>query len=140
AAREIGGALAVQLGHVVWPFGLLPRYFREAGEPSVVLIAIALLVVLALGVVVANAPAQSPLRTGLLFAGIAYLPVCGVVGINRWFADSYMYLPLVGLAYAAVGAASARWPERPDHARTALRAAGLALAALAPIASGRRRR
>jgi hypothetical protein len=105
AAREIGGALSLQLAHVVWPFGLLPRYFRVPGEPSWIAIGAALAAVVALAVVAWRAGARSVARTGLAFAGLAYLPVCGVVGINRWFADSYMYLPLVGLAYAAVGLA-----------------------------------
>jgi hypothetical protein len=145
AVREIGGALGVQLGHVVWPAALLPRYFRVPGEPSV--LAIVLAFVAALGLAVAarlaaprstgrragSTPALSPCvsiaRTGLVFAAIAYLPVSGLVGLNRWFADSYMYLPLVGLAYAAAGLACARWPARLANVGAGL--FGVAVIALA---------
>lgn len=40
-----------------------------------------------------------PIRAGLLFAAVGYLPSSGVVPLVRYLADSYVYLPLVGLAW-----------------------------------------
>ena len=44
-------------------------------------------------------------RFGLLFAGMAYLPSSGIAPLTRYLADSYVYLPLAGLAWA-VGASA----------------------------------
>jgi hypothetical protein len=130
AAREIGGALAMQLAHVAWPIGLLPRYFRGAGDPSLAVVVATVAIGVALAVAAVRSAPRSPTRTGLLFATIAYLPVSGVVGLNRWFADSYMYLPLVGLTIAAAGFASERATPRISRI-----APSLALGTIAVLAS-----
>ena len=53
-------------------------------------------------------------RAGLLFAAAAYLPSSGLAPLNRYLADSYVYLPLIGLAWlAGVGLESLRPMIRP---------------------------
>jgi hypothetical protein len=132
-AREIAGALTFQLGHLAWPVDLLPRYFRVPGEPSIGAMVAALLGVFAMAVVAVAAKPGSVGRTGLLFASIAYLPVSSIVGLNRWFADSYMYLPLVGLSWAATSFASRCWPPRLARIGLVLSSAAIALLGLVSV-------
>jgi tetratricopeptide (TPR) repeat protein len=49
-------------------------------------------------------------RFGLAFAAVAYLPASNVLAGRRWVADSYLYLPLVGLAIATSSFAARVWP------------------------------
>jgi hypothetical protein len=56
-------------------------------------------------------PRSAP-RHGLLIAAVAYAPASSVFGIYRWTADSYMYLPLAGLALGLVPAVAQAWPLR----------------------------
>lgn len=73
-------------------------------------------------------PSGNAARRGLLFAAVAYLPSSGVVPLVRYIADSYVYLPLAGLAWA-VGAGAEQLAAllRPAWAWVLAAAAGLAL-------------
>jgi hypothetical protein len=112
----VGGVLALQLGHVVWPVDLLAYYFRVPGDPSVAaMIAAAVVVAAGIAAVVARTEPRSPVRTGAMMALVAYAPVSCVFAIRRWTSDSYMYLPLIGLAFAVVPAVARHWPPRLDR-------------------------
>ncbi len=65
---------------------------------------------------------------GLLFAVVAYVPSSGIVPLRRFLADSYVYLPLAGLALAAGAAAESLVPRvRPVLRWAAGLGMGLAL-------------
>jgi tetratricopeptide (TPR) repeat protein len=76
--------------------------------------------------------ARRAARSGLLFAIMAYLPSSGVVPLTRYLADSYVYLPLVGLAWFA----GASWESLLPAIRPVWRWAGAgAIAASLLLAS-----
>jgi len=109
---DIGGAWALQLSHLVWPVDLLSYYIRVPGDPPVwgMVLAVAAAAA-ALGFAAARTSSDSPVRAGLGAALIAYAPVSGVFRIVRWTADSYMYVPLLGLSIAAAPLVARAWPK-----------------------------
>ena len=109
---DIGGAWALQLSHLVWPVDLLSYYIRVPGDPPVWGMVLAVAAgVAAFGLAVARTSKDSPVRTGLLVALIAYAPVSCVFRIVRWTADSYMYTPILGLSIAVVPVVARAWPK-----------------------------
>jgi hypothetical protein len=122
---DVAAVLATQVGHLLWPVDLLAYYFRVPGDPSVAaMLGSAALVTAGLVAVVARTEPRSPIRTGAMIALVAYAPVSCVFAIRRWTSDSYMYLPLIGLAFAVVPAVARHWPARLErvghHAKHAL--------------------
>ena len=107
ALLDVLGAWTMQLGHVVWPVELVTSYGRYDGDPSTVAMGLAACALAALVVAASRLDRRSAAFVGLAFAAVAYAPVSGVLAVNRWSADSYMYLPLVGVAIAGVAAAGA---------------------------------
>jgi hypothetical protein len=127
-ALDVLGAWALQLGHLVFPVDLVVSYARLPGDPSVLAMAAGALVMAALAPVVLR-PRRSPAYAGLAWAVIAYAPMSGLLGVNRWTADSYMYLPLAGIVIAAVAALAPRVPSNLARAvGVAAPALGAALA------------
>ena len=110
-AFDVLRAWALQLRHVVWPRGLLVEYERTAlHDPSGVTIALACAATLALVVYAARRLApRSPGRTALVFVALAYLPAAGFLPTQHFTADSYFYLPLVGVALAIATIVAPRW-------------------------------
>ena len=109
---DIGGALALQLGHLVWPVDLLAYYIRVPGDPPVWKMVLAVAVaVAALGLALTRTSKDSPVRLGFLAAAIAYAPVSCVFRIVRWTADSYMYVPLLAVSLAIVPLVARAWPK-----------------------------
>jgi hypothetical protein len=79
------------------------------GEPPWWVIVLAMSATAAIGLYVwRRFPRRSVERMVLLFIVLAYLPVAGFLPTQHWTADSYFYLPLVGVAlgFATV---VARW-------------------------------
>jgi hypothetical protein len=106
--------LSLQAEHYLLPLSLAPRYFMATAGVSALVAAIA-------GVALWLAPALAVWRRGwsegsggLLWVAVCFLPVAGLIGMNRGPADSYFYLPSVGLWLAAL----------PLLRRIALRASG----------------
>jgi tetratricopeptide (TPR) repeat protein len=111
--RDVIGAWGLQVWHVLWPVDLLAYYYNLPGDPSrASIIGAFALVPLVIFLVFRFTPARSVERFGLAFFAVAYLPASSLFGNKRWTADSYMYLPLVGLSIAAVAAVTRAWPER----------------------------
>lgn len=134
AFMDVTGALALQLGHLVWPGGLLVTYHRLPGDPSLPACLAALAAVAGAGAYAwRRSPHGSPERFGLLFAAAAYVPFSNLVANFRWVADSYMYLPLAGLGIAMVAAAGRLWARPLREAHT-----GALLALLLAVLSFRR--
>jgi len=99
------GALGLALQHLAAPATSAPVYgFDQVSALHVVL---AVMVVAAgVGLAVWRPPA----RPWLLLALLAWLPVSNVVPLERFTADSYLYLPWLGI----VGAIATGLPQRPD--------------------------
>jgi len=118
------GAWTLQAGHLVWPVDLVTSYARLENDPSRLAMAVGVCGLVAVVFAFAKAPRSSPGFTGLAFAAVAYAPVSGVLAVNRWCSDSYMYLSLVGLAIAGAAGLRAALSDR------FLRVRGLGAAAL----------
>jgi Flp pilus assembly protein TadD len=141
AARILvaGDALAFYAGKLVWPLGLAPDYGRApevvlAGGPAWIAGAAAILLVLAAAIVVLRGQG-GPLRAlavGILLAVAGVAPVLGLVPFDfqrySTVADHYLYLAMLGPAWAAADLLSGR-ARAP-----ALAAAGAALLLLAILA------
>lgn len=106
-------AWALQLQHVVWPRGLIVEYERTAEhDPPLATIVLATAATLALAFWVwRRFPRRSPERLALLFVGLAYLPVAGFLPTQHFTADSYFYLPLVGVALGVATIGARAWPD-----------------------------
>jgi hypothetical protein len=96
-------ALFISMKNVVWPLDLEPGYFRQLapawrdGVPG--------LLVMAGGAgagVWLYRKGQRVIVAALLMAAAAYLPYSQLKPLPRLTADTYMYVPLVGLVIAAV--------------------------------------
>src|SRR5205814_125000 len=70
--------------------------------PSMIAMIAGALVLIAVLVIAARANKRGPIFAGLAVALVAFAPMSNVLAVNRWTADSYMYLPLAGVAIAAV--------------------------------------
>ncbi len=106
---RVVSALALQANHVVVPLGMRVMYVFEA--PTVEGWATALGVTAALIMGIAFAVKKRSLA-GLLGLGwlvLAYLPYSGLAGQSRFAADSYMYVPLMGLALAVLPIVAPLW-------------------------------
>lgn|GEM_PF-2931806 len=129
------GAGALAASHCVWPVDLLPYYFRWEDDPSAVAIVLGWLGILAVGAAALRlAPAGAPERVALAIAALAYVPVSGIAGHHRWTADSYLYLPLVGLVIAAAAGLERALSRRPPALYLAL--SGAIVAVLAGLSLG----
>jgi hypothetical protein len=90
---------------LVQPFDLATKYIDPPGGPEtatlvgggIAIAAVASLLVLAL-------VRRHPSWLGLAVALLAYLPVSGAAPLSRQYADSYVYVPMVGICLAAAGA------------------------------------
>ena len=96
----ISQSLYLQLKHFFYPVGLVPQYPRltgmEVGHPVFIAgTALVLLIAVLLVVFYRNRRWESLFFLG--FFVIAYLPTSQVVPFNRFIADSYLYLPSIGL-------------------------------------------
>jgi tetratricopeptide (TPR) repeat protein len=98
-----GWTYALQLGHAVWPHGLVPRYFPPDGAVygALVFAGAALFAVTAGAAWIAYRRGARTIAFGIGAALVAYLPTSGLLPLPRGPADSYMYLPLA-LAMVAV--------------------------------------
>jgi hypothetical protein len=115
AALDVLGAWTLQIEHLVWPVDLVTKYFRFPGDPSNAAMALGACAIGLVGAALVRLDRRSPAFAGLAFTLVAYAPVSCVVAANRWTADSYMYLPLVGISIAAVAGARAVIPARWDR-------------------------
>lgn len=110
-AFDIVRAWSLQLRNVVWPRGLVVEYERTAaGDPSALVIALACAATLALVLYLwRRYPRRSVERMAFAFVGLAYLPVAGFLPTQHWTADSYFYLPLVGVTIGVATIVARRW-------------------------------
>ncbi len=112
-AFDIVRAWSLQLRNVVWPRGLVAEYERTAeSDPSALVIALACAATLALVLYLwRRYPRRSVERMALAFVALAYLPVAGFLPTQHWTADSYFYLPLVGVTIGVATMTARHWPE-----------------------------
>jgi hypothetical protein len=125
-------AVALQARHFLVPLDLQPFYVRWVGLPAFDVLHVTGVLVIAgllvLAVVRFRNPDPRPRLFLALFA-LFYLPVSGVVPIQRFIADSYMYLPLVPLIALACVLVPERWLQGTAR-RTTVVAAVVVLAVL----------
>lgn len=77
----------------------IPATVPPAFEPSVDLIPILFLLIVGLFARVRKTGMERErVWAGLVWAGLAYIPNSNLLPLNRLLADSYLYLPLVGMA------------------------------------------
>jgi hypothetical protein len=110
-AWDIVRAWSLQLRNVAWPRGLVVEYERTAAnDPSAVVIALACAATIALVLVAWRRwPRRSVERMALAFVVLAYLPVAGFLPTQHWTADSYFYLPLVGVTIGVATIVAPHW-------------------------------
>jgi hypothetical protein len=113
AVADVSGALWMQISHLLMPTELFAGYYRSPGDPPpwAMFAAVAIAGATAF-LAVTRLPRGSLERFGLAFAAIAYVPASNVFANWRWVADSYLYLPLVGVAIALSSFAGRVWPSK----------------------------
>ena len=92
-----------QLRHVLLPVGLLPKYIQSAealaaGASATDILLTMTLFALLVGLVVWPRTRSRLVGIGALWVIVSWLPVSGLVALNREVADSYLYMPLLGAA------------------------------------------
>lgn len=103
--RVLAGAWR-HAGILAHPFNLMPKYLEPPGGPGIgTLVLGGLTVATLIGLLLAASVGRHTAWFGLAFALMTYLPNSGIVPLNRGYADSYVYLPLIGLVMAAGPAA-----------------------------------
>lgn len=107
ATLDVLGAFTLQMEHLAWPVGLVTHYERDPGDPSAPAMVLGALVLGTLLVALVRLDRRGPVFAGLWVSLVAFAPMSNLLAVNRWTADSYMYLPLAGVAIAAVGSARA---------------------------------
>jgi hypothetical protein len=135
-----GWAFELQLSHLVWPDGLVARYYPPDGAALAVLAAIGVAAAAAIAVAVAVAwrRGHRAVAFGLGAALCAYAPSAGIIPLARGPADSYLYLPLaLAVVAAARGLGAALGGDRWRGRRIAL-AAAIALAVVAALVAASR--
>jgi hypothetical protein len=137
--RQLWYALGYHLGLALFVQAPLAKHIPlSMPPPFAAAVDLLPLLVAALSVLVARALPVERRRLaglGLAWAALAYLPAANIVPLNRFLADSYVYLPLVGLAWAAGALLESRLPARVTAAIGL--AGGVALLALTLNASAR---
>lgn len=98
--ERMGGAFFVQMRNIVYPHELHPMYFPgEVGGGQVIVGWAALLGLVGCTVwAVVKCRDAAP---GLVVFWMTYLPHSGLEYLPRFTADTYMYLPLLGLLWSA---------------------------------------
>lgn len=119
---DILRAWTLQVQHVLWPRGLVAEYERTAeGVPAPwLVVAVTAATTGLLAWLWWRFPRRSAERVVPLFIGLAYLPVAGFLPTQHWTADSYFYLPLVGVALGFATVVVRWWTELFGFALVAL--------------------
>ena len=94
--------LSLQAENYLLPLSLAPRYFMVTAGVGAVIAAVAGGALWLAPVVALWRRGWSELSGGLLWVMVCFLPAAGFIGMNRGPADSYFYLPSVGLWLAAL--------------------------------------
>ncbi len=115
--QRIAAALWVELSHVVVPVGLQPMYY-----PSPNVMTARAIGGTVLGALMVGATIWAWWNDRRVFGGLAlfwafYLPASGIEVLPRFTADTYMYLPLLGLTVAAGAFAQRHLDPRNDARR-----------------------
>jgi hypothetical protein len=137
--RQVWYAFGYHLGLALFVQAPLAKHIPAALPPPFQ-VTVDLLPVLVLAAVIAVAARLTPERRrigalGLAWAALAYLPSANLVPLARFVADTYVYWPLAGLAWAA--GAALEGSLHTVRAAAAGVAAAVTLAALTLNASGR---
>ena len=115
----------------LWPLDLRPKYVVSPPPGFSALDALALLV---LGVLLAGALHRQTRKTavgfGCALALCAYLPVSNLIGLKRFVADTYLFLPTAGISLAIAGALQPPFSRLPRRLRLAAALLPLALCAV----------
>ena len=119
---DILRAWTLQVQHVLWPRGLVVEYERTAeGVPALwMVLAVTAATVALLAWLWMRFPRRSVERMVPLFIGLAYLPVAGFLPTQHWTADSYFYLPLVGVALGFATVVARWWTDLAGFQMVAL--------------------
>lgn len=114
-------------GILVFPVDLAPKYLDPPGGPEASLVVAGAVATLAFLALAALAWRRGhPAWPGLALALLTWLPSSGLIPLNREYADSYLYVPMCGLAMAAAAWLRGVLPRAPRRVRTGLAAAGFA--------------
>lgn len=101
--EAMASALYLQLQHTLVPVGLGPRYGFEGSIGLAALVASATVVAGIALAVYGFRERRTAVVVGAAVAFGAWLPVSNIVPLSRYTADSYMYVPLIGLVWMFAG-------------------------------------
>ena len=98
-------AWTIHATHIAWPRHLLAEYERSSfGDPPLWRIVLILIASAAVMYWAWRRTSRGSIeRMAVLFIPIAYAPVAGVLPTWHWTADSYFYLPLIGVVFLIAG-------------------------------------
>ena len=126
-------ALGFQTRDWLWPLTLRPKYVVTPPLGFTPLDALALVPLLALPVLALHPRTRTrPVGFAAALAIVAYLPAAGLVGLRRYIADTYLFLPHAAAALALASLGSALLDKLPQKSRMFV--AFLPLLLLLPLA------
>ena len=100
--RRIFSALTLQFWHIIYPSNLNPAYYWDHSTAIHLTVFGVLIALVWFGAIIWTWQIKHPSGWPLLFAAVCYLPASGVEYLPRFLADTYMYLPLIGILAAAL--------------------------------------
>jgi hypothetical protein len=122
----ISSSLQLSLLHTLWPSCLLPKYLEERTALAPYdLVSAGVAAAMLVGLVASFKRRHPRLAFFLIWTAVFYAPYSNVVPLSRFTADSYLYLPLIGV----VGLVCLTW-ERLSGDRAGTVRSRLALAVM----------
>jgi hypothetical protein len=128
-ARQALWALGYHLQLLFWPVDLRAKYLVDPGGLGAHDLIALLGIAGAAALLLHRRTRGGAAALGVAFAVAAYLPQSNLIPLQRQLADSYLFLPLVGISLCAAAGLRALCERRPAFSALALLLAPLAILA-----------